>query len=119
MFDRSSNRLLRWRRASSWFCFGLLLSIAGCGASSDSNPDEPPTIVFVDVKTGETVSLPATSEVPVVNPDTGKRTLMPAMYCETCAKWYPVPPAEQLNRARGAGTCPKHKTPLKAQGPMP
>lgn len=93
--------------------------IAGCGTSDETASDVPPKMVFVDVKTGEAKALPATAEVPVMNPDTGRRTMMPAMYCETCAKWYPVPPAEQLNRAKEAGMCPQHKTPLKAEGPMP
>lgn len=97
----------------------ISIVISGCGTADETGSDEPPTMMFVDVKTGEARALPATAEVPVVNPDTGQRTMMPAMYCETCEKWYPVPPAEQLNRAQGAGMCPKHKTPLKAVGPRP
>lgn len=112
--DRAAGSVLR-----AALLVGCSLGVMGCGTSEDAASEEPPKMVFVDVKTGETRVLPATAEVPIVNPDTGRRTMMPAMYCETCAKWYPVPPAEQLNRARGAGTCPKHKTPLKAEGPMP
>jgi len=93
--------------------------LSGCGAAtSEPNPAHE-EMVFVDVKTGKTVLLAPTSEVPVVNPETGKRTLMPAMYCSDCGRWYPVPPAEQMNRAQGAGMCPKHKTAMSADGPLP
>ena len=121
--EHDSSSVHSVRRAGSILRLALLAGVCvaslGCGTSEDATSDEPQTMVFVDVKTGEAKALPATAEVPVVNPDTGRRTMMPAMYCETCAKWYPVPPAEQLNRAKGAGMCPKHKTPLKAEGPMP
>lgn len=90
----------------------------GC-SQSDSSESETESTVYVDLKSGEAVLAEPSQQLPAVNPATGRATLMPALYCPTCEKWYPAPPADQLNRQPGAGLCPKTKTPLIHDGPRP
>lgn len=76
-------------------------------------------MVYVDTVTGEAQAMEVAGEFPAVQPRTGKRTLMPAMYCAKCGKWHPVPPPDRINRAGRAALCPKTGAPLTAEGPWP
>lgn len=93
-------------------------SIAGCG-SEDPNARPTDRMVYVDTETQQPVVHEIVIPVPAVNPETGKRTLMPGLYCPTCNTWYPVPSADQINTRPNTGQCPKDKTPLIADGPWP
>lgn len=75
--------------------------------------------VYVDLATSQPVVDLATSEVPAVHPETGKRTLMPALYCPACERWHPTPAFDKLQRTPGAGRCPDDGTPLTSDGPWP
>ncbi len=76
-------------------------------------------MVCVDTVTGQPCVIAATSEFPAVQPLTGKRTLMPALYCPACKKWHAVPPPDQISRTPGAGQCRRTGVPLIAEGPLP
>ncbi|MCP4175301.1 MAG: hypothetical protein GY758_31515 [Fuerstiella sp.] len=104
------------------FCLlmvGLVIhACTGCG-SGEPSAGLDANMVYVDTKTLVAVVAPKTGSVPIVNPATGQRTLMPGLYCPDCKKWYPVPSPEQINRQKGAALCPKTKTPMIADGPWP
>ncbi len=91
-------------------------------------PRQPPTSINVDEEgsalteatskvaylcreTGEVFQL-AEQSSPAVNPKTGRRTLLRALYCPTCRKWMASPPPEASDRQAVGPRCPKHGTPL-------
>ena len=78
-------------------------------------------MVYVDTasRKKEAMVMEVADHFPAVHPRTGKRTLMPAMYCPKCAKWHPVPPPEQINRTPQATVCPKTGAALTFDGPWP
>jgi uncharacterized protein YbaR (Trm112 family) len=90
----------------------------GCGSETDRNNTDG-KMVFVDTETMTAVVAGISDAVPAVHPGTGKRTLMPGLYCPHCKKWYPAPAPEQINRQPGAALCPRTKTPLVVDGPWP
>ena len=99
---------------------GLVLATllcAGCGAATDSET-EPEKMVYFDRETKTAVVYEVAEEFPATHPKTGRRTLVPACYCETCDKWFPAPPIEVRERNPAATQCPKgHQTAL--DGPWP
>lgn len=100
---------------------GCALSLAfasGCGRESASR-SALSRIVYVDVKTGRPVLADAAPNVPAVNPATGKRTLMPALYCAQCREWRAVPPVGEVQRNPQARKCPKCREDLRPEGPLP
>ena len=99
----------------------LLLSamIAGCGGDSAAESSETMQRVYFDIKTKRAVVAAASTETPAVHPETGRRTLMPALYCGQCAAWRAAPPLQELQRNPDARLCRKCKGPLTADGPLP
>ena len=108
---------------SRW-TIGVVLVIA-CGAllvclrPSDSEEDEEPAPdpVYICRDTGKLVSM-AFEPAPAVNPETGKRTLFLALYCDTCKKWHAVPPPDVFRGNPFSYPCPVHHQPMAATGPM-
>lgn len=94
---------------------GGMMILVGCGGSQDAAP----LAVYFDSASKQTVVFPASGQYPAVHPETGQPTLMPAMHCPQCAAWHPVPPPEQLNRAAASARCPRCKSPLQIDGPLP
>lgn len=90
----------------------------GCGSGAPSAGHDA-DMVYVDTKTFVAVVAPKSGSVPIINPATGQRTLMPGLYCPDCEKWYPVPSPKQINRQKGVALCPKTKMPMIADGPWP
>lgn len=94
----------------------LCAAAAGCGTSSAaSKPDS--SIVYVDIKTRETVVLERQAQTPATNPATGQRTLMPGLYCSQCQAWHASPPIEVLQRSTAAYRCKKCGTTMTPNGP--
>lgn len=94
------------------------LLLIGCGGSESGGPET--TAVLVDSTSFDVVLLPEMpSRFPAVHPETGRPTLMPALNCPECRKWYPVPPLEELVRIPGATHCPRTGTQLIPDGPLP
>lgn len=94
------------------------LMIAGCNGESPVASRELPA-VYVDVETGQPVTAPASRSAPVVNPATGRRTLMPALYCARCARWRAVPPLDEFQRSPQARRCAQCQSALTDDGPRP
>lgn len=94
------------------------VGVVGCG-SSTSDGNAARKTVLVDRETMAPFVLEVSESLPAVNPGTGKRTLMPGLYCPQCHKWYPVPPPDQINRQPDATLCPKTRAQLIPDGPFP
>ena len=93
-------------------------TFAGCGgveAPTDSNANK---MVYVDTETKQAFA-GNLAETPAINPQTGKPTLMPGLYCPKCKAWHAVPPLDQINRIPNARRCAKTRIPLVADGPWP
>lgn len=97
---------------------GLL--VVPCGCADDAPRIRAPAgVVFVDLETKQPVVAPRTSDVPAPHPETGRRTLMPGLYCERCKAWHAAPPLEELQRNSEARTCSVCGGPQAADGPVP
>lgn len=75
-------------------------------------------MVFVDPESGKAFLIRAKT-TPETNPDTGRQTLVPGLYCEKCAKWRPVGSMERLQAGQAMRKCPVHKIALTTDGPLP
>lgn len=105
---------------SCLLALGVLgISLLGCGRSAEDATDEVSQAVYVDTETMQAMVCDIVDEPPALNPKTGQRTLMPALYCPACRSWHPVPPPDQINRMPGATTCRKTGAALTADGPWP
>lgn len=60
--------------------------LLGCGGSEEVATTESQRAVYVDIKTLQAVVGDVVKEPPAVNPATGQRTLMPALYCPKCLR---------------------------------
>src|SRR5687768_11317754 len=100
-------------------CAVLLLSSPGCSDRSETEPVAAKQVVYVDLETQQPVVAEASNEAPAVHPETGRRTLMPGLYCAQCERWYPSPPVEELQRNPDARKCRTCGSPLSADGPVP
>lgn len=94
------------------------IGAVGCG-SSTSDGNAAGRMVLVDRETMAPFVMEASESLPAANPETGKRTLMPGLYCPQCQRWYPVPLPDQINRQPDATLCPKTRTQLIPDGPLP
>ncbi|MDA1054238.1 MAG: hypothetical protein O3C40_27645 [Planctomycetota bacterium] len=97
----------------------LGINLMGCGRSTDVATDKASQTVYVDSKTMQAMVGPTVAETPALNPKTGERTLMPALYCPTCRRWHLVPSPDQINRLPGATKCHTTGAALTADGPWP
>jgi hypothetical protein len=97
----------------------LLLLAAGCGGESEAKSAAQAQRVYFDSETKQAVAADMSPDIPALNPKTGRRTLMPALYCATCQQWHAAPPLAELQRNPKARMCPKCKGPLTADGPLP
>jgi hypothetical protein len=92
--------------------------LAGCQpeAAPESESD---LVVYFDTATKRPVAREESVDIPAMHPRTGKRTLMPAVYCPKCRRWRQAPPIEQMQRDPKSMVCPKDGTALTADGPIP
>lgn len=106
-------------RAVFWIC---LVTSAAIGCSGAPPPVLDPLdgqTVFVDTVTGKAFPGQPTEELPAIHPQTGKRTLMPGLYCAKCQAWYPSPPLEVRQREPKSLRCPKTGELMTPHGPPP
>jgi uncharacterized protein YbaR (Trm112 family) len=68
--------------------------------------EEPEEITYICTETQE-ISKGEWQDTPATNPKTGRRTLMQALYCHQCKKWYPAPPPEMARQSPRGPVCPK------------
>lgn len=90
----------------------------GCRAEPAPETGAPTEMVFVDSQTKKVVLAEPTDELPALNPETGRRTLMPGLYCSHCRTWHPAPPVEVQQRNPKSRLCPKDGKPLSTNGPI-
>lgn len=103
--------------AFALLCMSVWSTLSGCGTRpSAPQSSEPPRAVFFDTQTRRPVVCVLDADG---TPLDARPTLTPAMYCDDCRRWYPVPPLEQLNRSPGAAVCPRTRKPLSLEGPLP
>lgn len=98
---------------------GSWMVLLGCSGQEVVTVHRPVSQVAFDQKSKEAVLVLGDVTLPITHPENARSQLQPAMYCEQCRKWYPVPPLDELNRNPGAGRCPRHRTPLSLEGPVP
>jgi hypothetical protein len=79
--------------------------------------EEPEEITYLCLETGK-LSLGEWQPMPALNPATGKKTLVQALYCEKCDKWYRAPPAAMAERSPRGPVCPVTGTGLAVEGPI-
>jgi hypothetical protein len=111
-----------WMSGGKAATFGVALLcglVAGCGSDDPGNHGVPESIVYVDLETRRALVGPQSHEAPAIHPVTGRRTLMPGLYCPECQRWHPAPPFDTLQRIAGAAMCRQHGTPLTLDGPRP
>lgn len=101
------------------FMMVAVLLAAGCGVESAAEQAAQAQRVYWDSETKQPVAAELSAESPAVNPATGRRTLMPALYCPKCKDWRAAPPLAELQRNPQARQCAKCKGPLVADGPVP
>jgi hypothetical protein len=97
---------------------GLLAVPSGC-ADDGASMTAPAEVVFVDLETKQPVLAPPAGDVPAPHPETGRRTLMPGLYCAHCQAWHAAPPLEELQRNPEARKCPVCGGAQTAEGPVP
>jgi hypothetical protein len=99
--------------------FAMLLFAAGCGADTAADQAVESKRVYWDAETRGPVAADVSAESPAVHPATGRRTLMPALYCARCNEWRAVPPLAEVQRNPKSRICAKCKGSLVADGPPP
>ncbi|HUG66769.1 MAG TPA: hypothetical protein VMM76_03390 [Pirellulaceae bacterium] len=97
----------------------LSCSLTGCSSPAEVATDEVSRAVYVDTKTLKAMVCDVVADPPAMNPVTGTRTLMPALYCPSCLRWHNLPPLDQINRTPNATKCGKTGATLTADGPWP
>jgi hypothetical protein len=84
--------------------FGTALAMAGWGAYSWVAGRRPAPVTgnevtYICLETHAVMEGPV-QELPALNPDTGRRTLVPAVYSNRTKAWVPAPPEEVLRKNR-------------------
>jgi hypothetical protein len=95
-----------------------VVALCGCDREGTDSPVVA-EVVYVDQETRQPVVMSGATDAPAVNPATGRRTLMPGLYCPQCKAWHATPPLESLQRNPAARRCPKCQSALTADGPAP
>lgn len=92
-----------------------LLSGTGCSPADSVAETVPPAadeVTYFCRETRTFVRAPR-QPTPAVNPATGRKTLVLAMYCPECRAWQAAPPAELRDRFPAGPMCRKHRIPLQ------
>ncbi len=97
---------------------GALYTVVTMRASGDGDGAESQMYVYVCTDTEEVIAAPAQA-TPAINPGTGKRTLLRALYCSECAIWIPTAPSAIDSGNPLRTHCSTHGTPLSITGPLP
>ena len=92
------------------------LPIAGCAGDTEDRA-ESLQVVYIDGETQTPVLADATNDLPARHPATGRRTLMPGLFCEFCEEWHRAPPLEVLQRSPAARQCPTCGATMASTGP--
>jgi hypothetical protein len=110
-----------WRSVVGVVCHAVVVVVVVCAGCGGEPPADPLAgqMVYVDRETGRPTVANIAREVPALHPDTGKRSLDPALYCSKCQEWRVVPSLEVMQRDSRAMTCRQCGTKLTKDGPWP
>ena len=114
MNQHSTNDIIRGIRIAALLL--MAASLSGCGGETPA-AGETENVVYLCRETKKIVRAPL-QPTPAVNPATGRKTLVRALYCTKCKKWHAVPPAMEQSGNPMRYQCPKHKIDLSADGPL-
>ena len=92
----------------------LLVTVSFFG-SSESVADDA-QVPYLCAETNQLVRAPA-QPTPALNPITGRKTLLRALYCPQCGKWQAVPPSDLFHANPLSFRCPKHRCDMTPDGP--
>ena len=96
----------------------IVLTVIGIGCSGSETTEQERRVVYICRETKKLV-VAALQPTPAVNPATGRKTLIRALYCPRCKKWRAIPTDSAVNGNPLATKCPKHKCAMTADGPFP
>jgi hypothetical protein len=96
---------------------GAALWVGGRAAGRGPAGTVGPPIVCVCTETGAAFSVPSQSG-PAINPRTGRATLVPAVYCPACRRWYAAPPADHRPGNPRPLRCRIHDVEMTSDGPL-
>ena len=85
-------------------------------ASRPPGPVVGNDVVYICLETQEVIEGPV-EPTPAINPNTGRRTLVPAIYSNATKKWVPAPNEEMLRRNRKMLSQTDGKSPLAFDPP--
>ncbi len=92
------------RTISLSLLFGVALALTGWAGwrwlgGSRPAPVTGLEVTYICLESREVFTGPV-QEVPAVNPETGRKTLVPAVYSTRTKEWVPAPPEEVLRKNR-------------------
>jgi len=96
----------------------LLVTVLGINCSKSETEEPKEKAVYVCRETKEVVVAPV-QPTPAINPATGRKTLLRALYCPEGKRWRAVPPDAATNGHPMNSKCPQHHCRLTADGPLP
>jgi hypothetical protein len=99
-------------------CFlasSVMLVIAGCGGPAPTAATRPP-VVYVCTETQEAF-VGTARRTPAANPDTGRDTLVPALYNPEAGRWQAMPPLDVLDGNPGGVVSKNSDRRLTPDGP--
>lgn len=114
--DRDMDWIRHTRVVGGAIAFVMAMTL-GCGSAPPPDP-RANQMVYYDRATQKAVVYNISRNIPALHPHTGQPTLVPALYCSQCQKWFPAPPIEVRERNPKAVICPK-KHRLTPDGPWP
>jgi hypothetical protein len=100
-------------RAILFVAAAVLISTDGCGGPA---PATRPPVVYVCTETHE-VFVGAARRTPAANPDTGRDTLVPALYNPEAGRWQAMPPLDVLDGNPGGVVSKNSDRRLTPDGP--
>ena len=89
------------RPASCFIAVEVLLALLGCENGPGAAADGTAEVVYVCTETQDAF-VGAPQAAPLANPDTGRKTLVPAVYNPDAGRWQAMPPLKALDGNPGA-----------------
>jgi|GEM_PF-1843938 len=99
-----------------WLLLMVLIIAVGCGSTVSQDTVERS---YLHPKSKTHYLFVGKSEEILNHSKIREEKLSMGAYCSTCQKWHALPPMEVVQRQPKARLCPKTKTPLSFEGPVP
>ncbi len=98
-----------------WTLVGCISLLSGCGGESSAETTEN-NIPYLCTETNKLV-YSHEQTTPAIHPETGRATLVRALYCPKCKHWRPVPPTDAYPGNPLTFPCPKHRSAMLPDKP--